>query len=108
MGGSGSLILITEYSMTTRVINQNLNYLQLYIEQILSDEEESSGKQYNVLVSTSGDTGSAIASAFSEVEDIQVTILYPEGRISDVQELQLTTFQQNVTAYALDGTFDDC
>lgn len=61
-----------------------------------------------VLVATSGDTGSAVASAFSDVAGARVVLLYPNGRISPLQERQLTTGGPNVTALAVDGAFDDC
>ena len=61
-----------------------------------------------ILVATSGDTGSAVASGFSGIDGIDVAILYPSGKVSDVQEKQLTTVGGNVTAFEVDGTFDDC
>jgi threonine synthase len=61
-----------------------------------------------ILVATSGDTGSAVAHAFHGVEGMHVVLLYPSGRISPVQELQLTTLRGNVTALEVSGTFDDC
>jgi threonine synthase len=61
-----------------------------------------------VLVATSGDTGGAVASGFYDVEGVQVVILYPSGKVSSVQELQLTTFGKNITALEIDGNFDDC
>ena len=61
-----------------------------------------------VLVATSGDTGGAVASGFYGVEGVQVVILYPSGKVSSVQELQLTTFGNNITALEIDGSFDDC
>jgi threonine synthase len=61
-----------------------------------------------ILVATSGDTGSAVAHAFQGVEGMHVILLYPSGRISAVQELQLTTLRGNVTALEINGTFDDC
>jgi threonine synthase len=61
-----------------------------------------------VLVATSGDTGGAVASGFHGVEGIEVVILYPKGKVSRVQELQLTTLGGNVTAIEVDGVFDDC
>ena len=67
----------------------------------------SSGKRH-ILVATSGDTGSAVAHAFHHVEGMHVILLYPSGRISTVQELQLTTLRGNVTALEIGGTFDDC
>ena len=61
-----------------------------------------------VLVATSGDTGGAVAAGFHGVEGIEVVILYPKGKVSKVQELQLTTLGGNVTTLELRGTFDDC
>jgi threonine synthase len=61
-----------------------------------------------VLVATSGDTGGAVANGFLGVEGVEVVILYPSGKVSPVQELQLTTCGQNITALEVDGTFDDC
>jgi len=66
------------------------------------------GRPMTVLVATSGDTGSAVASAFHGVAGMRVVVLYPEGRVSALQERQLTTLGGNVTAVAIDGTFDDC
>ncbi|MFN8281744.1 MAG: threonine synthase [Chitinophagales bacterium] len=65
-------------------------------------------KEVNVLVATSGDTGSAVAHGFLDVEGIKVTILYPKGKVSDIQEKQFTTLGKNITAIEIDGTFDDC
>lgn len=61
-----------------------------------------------VLVATSGDTGGAVASAFHAVEGTRVIILYPKGKVSDLQEKQLTTLGKNIMALEVDGTFDDC
>lgn len=61
-----------------------------------------------VLVATSGDTGGAVANGFLGIEGVDVVILYPSGKVSAVQELQLTTCGQNITALEIDGTFDDC
>ncbi|MDA9680523.1 threonine synthase [Flavobacteriaceae bacterium] len=61
-----------------------------------------------VLVATSGDTGGAVADGFYRVKGIDVIILYPKGKISDIQERQLTTLGENITALEVDGTFDDC
>ena len=61
-----------------------------------------------VLVATSGDTGGAVANGFLNVEGVEVIILYPAGKVSHVQELQLTTCGHNITAVRIDGTFDDC
>jgi threonine synthase len=61
-----------------------------------------------VLVATSGDTGGAVASGFLGVKGVNVVILYPSGKVSDIQERQLTTLGQNITALEVDGVFDDC
>jgi len=61
-----------------------------------------------ILVATSGDTGGAVASAFHGVEGTRVVILYPKGKVSDLQEKQLTTLGDNIIALEVDGTFDDC
>ena len=65
-------------------------------------------KEVNILVATSGDTGGAVAQGFLGVPGIHVTLLYPKGQVSKLQELQLTTVGHNVTALEVDGTFDDC
>lgn len=65
-------------------------------------------KQVNVLVATSGDTGSAVANGFLGVPGIHVYVLYPKGKVSPIQECQFTTLGQNITALEIDGTFDDC
>ena len=65
-------------------------------------------KMVNVLVATSGDTGSAVANGFLGVDGIHVYVLYPKGKVSLIQEKQFTTLGKNVTALEVDGTFDDC
>ena len=65
-------------------------------------------EQVNVLVATSGDTGSAVANGFLGVDDIRVYVLYPKGKVSRIQECQFTTLGQNITAVEVDGVFDDC
>lgn len=65
-------------------------------------------KQVNVLVATSGDTGSAVANGFLGVEGIHVYVLYPKGKVSEIQEKQFTTLGRNITALEVDGMFDDC
>ena len=65
-------------------------------------------KEVNVLVATSGDTGSAVANGFFQVPGIKVYVLYPKGLVSDIQEKQFTTLGNNITALEVDGTFDDC
>jgi len=64
--------------------------------------------QVTVLVATSGDTGGAVANGFLGVKGVNVVILYPRGKVSDIQEKQLTTLGQNITALEVDGVFDDC
>ena len=65
-------------------------------------------EEVNVLVATSGDTGSAVANGFLGVEGIHVYVLYPKGKVSDIQECQFTTLGKNITAVEVDGVFDDC
>ena len=65
-------------------------------------------KQVNVLVATSGDTGSAVANGFLGVDGIHVYVLYPKGKVSKIQESQFTTLGKNITAIEVDGVFDDC
>lgn len=65
-------------------------------------------RQVNVLVATSGDTGSAVANGFLGVEGIHVYVLYPKGKVSEIQEKQFMTLGRNITAVEVDGTFDDC
>ena len=66
------------------------------------------GTPLTILVATSGDTGSAVAHAFHRVPDARVVVLYPEGKVSDVQEAQMASLGDNITALAVQGTFDDC
>lgn len=69
---------------------------------------EDTINEVTVLVATSGDTGGAVANGFLGVDGVKVVILYPSGKVSDIQERQLTTLGQNITALEVDGTFDDC
>lgn len=69
---------------------------------------KSQNSLVNVLVATSGDTGSAVANGFLGVEGIHVYVLYPKGKVSPIQECQFTTLGQNITAIEVDGVFDDC
>jgi threonine synthase len=66
------------------------------------------GTPLTILVATSGDTGSAVAQAFHGVPDTRVMVLYPDGQVTDVQEAQMASLGDNITAVAVDGTFDDC
>ncbi len=71
-------------------------------------QQDQSLKEVTVLVATSGDTGGAVANGFLDVEGVRVVILYPSGKVSEVQEKQLTTLGKNITALEVNGTFDDC
>ena len=77
-----------------------------YFTSMTSDT--SSTSLINVLVATSGDTGSAVANGFLGVEGIHVYVLYPKGKVSPIQECQFTTLGKNITAIEVDGVFDDC
>ena len=83
--------------------------LQYFLRQgsVGGDSIAANGK-VNVLVATSGDTGSAVANGFLGVEGIHVYVLYPKGKVSPIQECQFTTLGQNITAIEVDGVFDDC
>ena len=70
--------------------------------------KDNKDSKNTVLVATSGDTGGAVASGFLGVKGVDVIILYPSGKVSDIQERQLTTLGQNITALEVDGVFDDC
>ena len=69
---------------------------------------QEGNEEVNVLVATSGDTGSAVANGFLGVDGIKVYVLYPKGKVSKIQECQFTTLGQNITAVEVDGVFDDC
>ena len=71
-------------------------------------KKEGETNEVNVLVATSGDTGSAVANGFLGVEGIHVYVLYPKGKVSPIQECQFTTLGKNITAIEVDGVFDDC
>jgi threonine synthase len=79
-----------------------------FMSRVMSYFLEKGEKQLDVLVATSGDTGGAVALGFLGVPNTRVTILYPKDKVSDIQELQLTTNGQNIRAVEIDGTFDDC
>src|ERR1700748_1981549 len=79
-----------------------------FMSRVMSYFLEEGEKQLDLLVATSGDTGGAVALGFLGVPDTRVTILYPKDKVSDIQELQLTTNGQNIRAIEVDGTFDDC
>ncbi|SNR39314.1 threonine synthase [Maribacter sedimenticola] len=79
-----------------------------FMAQCLGYFSRSHKQEVTVLVATSGDTGGAVANGFLGVDGVNVVILYPSGKVSDIQERQLTTLGQNITALEVDGTFDDC
>ena len=79
-----------------------------YFLRMVSRGETATNRTVNVLVATSGDTGSAVANGFLGVEGIRVYVLYPKGKVSPIQECQFTTLGKNITAIEVDGVFDDC
>ncbi len=79
-----------------------------FMSRCLGHFVRDNNRPVTVLVATSGDTGGAVASGFYGVEGVNVVILYPSGKVSSVQELQLTTLGKNIIALEVDGTFDDC
>lgn len=103
-------------------INNSISSLELYHGPTLAFKDtgarfmsrclgyfvKDSDKKVTVLVATSGDTGGAVANGFYDVEGVDVVILYPSGKVSSVQEKQLTTLGKNIHALEVNGTFDDC
>jgi threonine synthase len=79
-----------------------------YMAALMSHYSQRNDKEVNILVATSGDTGGAVAMGFHNVPGVRVSILYPSGRVSDLQEKQLTTLGGNIQAFEVDGSFDDC
>ena len=79
-----------------------------FMARVMEHFVESENKNINILVATSGDTGSAVANGFLNVDGIDVTVLFPKNKISKLQEKQITTLGNNITALEIDGTFDDC
>lgn len=111
------------FDIPVKHINDNIYTLELFhgptlafkdvggrfMARLLSYFVEKEGQEdVNVLVATSGDTGSAVANGFLGVKGIHVYVLYPKGKVSAIQECQFTTLGQNITAIEVDGTFDDC
>ena len=82
--------------------------LQYFLKEGQRSKVEGQKSEVNVLVATSGDTGSAVANGFLGVEGIHVYVLYPKGKVSPIQECQFTTLGKNITAIEVDGVFDDC
>lgn len=103
-------------------LNENVHALELFhgptlafkdfgarfLSRLMAHFSEGINKEITVLVATSGDTGSAVASGFLDVPGIRVVLLYPSGKVSKIQEQQLTTMGGNITALEVDGVFDDC
>ena len=79
-----------------------------FMSQCLEYFNQNKTEDITVLVATSGDTGGAVASGFLNAKGVQVVILYPKGKVSEIQEKQLTTLGNNITALEVDGVFDDC
>ena len=79
-----------------------------FMAQCLEYFNQGNTDEITVLVATSGDTGGAVANGFLGAKGVNVVILYPSGKVSDIQEKQLTTLGQNITALEVDGVFDDC
>ena len=103
-------------------LNDNISVLELFhgptmafkdvgarfMARCLGYFNKNNTRKVTVLVATSGDTGGAVANGFLGVQGVDVVILYPSGKVSDIQEKQLTTLRQNITALEVDGVFDDC
>jgi threonine synthase len=103
-------------------LNENISTLELFhgptmafkdvgarfMARCLGYFNKNNSQEVTVLVATSGDTGGAVANGFLGVKGVNVVILYPSGKVSDIQEKQLTTLGQNITALEVDGVFDDC
>ncbi|NBP68051.1 MAG: threonine synthase [Cytophagia bacterium] len=79
-----------------------------FMSQVLAYYAKQLNKEVVILAATSGDTGSAVANGFYQVSGTRVVVLYPAGKVSNVQEKQFTTLGHNITAIAIEGTFDDC
>ena len=103
-------------------LNENISILELFhgptlafkdfgarfMAEVLSYFSKENKQDINILVATSGDTGSAVSNGFFNMEGIRVYLLYPSKKVSRIQEMQLTTLNGNVTALEVEGTFDDC
>lgn len=103
-------------------VNENISTLELFhgptmafkdvgakfMAKCLEYFNRDSDEEVTVLVATSGDTGGAVANGFLNAKGVKVVILYPSGKVSDIQEKQLTTLGNNITALEVDGVFDDC
>ena len=83
-------------------------FMARLLQYFIKKEQATKDGEVNVLVATSGDTGSAVANGFLGVDGIHVYVLYPKDKVSPIQECQFTTLGQNITALEVDGVFDDC
>lgn len=79
-----------------------------FMSRLMAHFVEKTEKEIHILVATSGDTGSAVAQGFLGVEGVKVIVLYPKGKVSQIQEKQFTTLGENIIAVEVEGTFDDC
>jgi threonine synthase len=84
------------------------DYGARFMARLFSELSEKRGEEVTILVATSGDTGSAVANGFYKVPGVNVFVLYPNGKVSPLQEKQFTTLGENITALEVDGVFDDC
>ena len=114
--------LAFDFSIPIKKLNETDSVLELFhgptlafkdfaarfMARTMSHFLENENKEITILVATSGDTGSAVANGFFNIEGIKVIILYPSNRVSAIQEKQLTTLGGNITALEINGTFDDC
>lgn len=110
------------FDFPVKAIDKNIGTLELFHGPTLAFKDvgarfmarclgyfnQQNPEQITVLVATSGDTGGAVANGFLGVSGVEVVILYPSGKVSNIQEKQLTTLGQNITALEIDGVFDDC
>lgn len=110
------------FNFPIKTLNHNISTLELYhgptmafkdvgarfMARCLGYFNQDNPNKVTVLVATSGDTGGAVANGFLGVTGVEVVILYPSGKVSDIQEKQLTTLGKNITALEVDGVFDDC
>ncbi len=111
-----------DFEVPVKNIHDNIHVLELFhgptlafkdfgarfMARVMGHFLKTDHREVYILVATSGDTGSAVAQGFLGVEGIKVTLLYPRGKVSKIQEQQLTTLGQNITALEIEGTFDDC
>lgn len=79
-----------------------------FMARLFSEKAQREQQEVTILVATSGDTGSAVAHGFYKVPGVRVCLLYPKGKVSELQELQMTTLGENITTLEVDGVFDDC